>query len=295
MNILDELEERFETAITRNPALSKRLNAEIEVVHELREQAETVRLEILDNANALTGGDAKIEHLLANPEKPLISGESLLLWAAQPPLDIRLAGMDEFYKDLAEKLPANPSDDANHGEVFSSAAKEVPGDWSGVTLELRAANKLRVIAEGYRADHDLEGTPLIARRDKQLNSVGTLLLTVADAGRVPNASPGKSAPAKQKTLMSKLRKALREITGIAAKPFSAFSPAEGWKANFTLDDKRNAGEERERRRAKHVQYDDNRDSPGGADDGYTFDAEDDEAGNFIKGTQGLVDSRDKEN
>jgi hypothetical protein len=84
--------------------------------------------------------------------------------------------------------------------------------------------------------------------------------------------PTENLQGKHKAAISRLRAALRRLTGISADPFRKYNPADGWRPRFQLiDDRRNA-EERAKNQAQHVPYDDTRD----------YQAEDDEAGEWLE-------------
>lgn len=294
LEVLDALEERYETQLCRNPSLKVKVEPQLGAIEELRKLVITIEDEIMDNASQLSAGDADIDKLMKNRGTPYISRDNLLQWALSPPLNIKVRGMENLYKRLAEKK-RDSSQKANTVEDNAELEHaDQPSNWNGVTLELRAANKLRVIAKDYRKDHHLEGTVLLHKSTKELTAVGSLLLKIAEKGRIPNHSPGKSASSRIKTPVSKLKKALAQITGISAEPFFEFSLTDGWKPHFKMVDKRYANEERARIQATHVSFEDNRDSYA-AGVAHNFADEDDPAGQFIRGEGHTVESTDPGN
>jgi hypothetical protein len=91
---------------------------------------------------------------------------------------------------------------------------------------------------------------------------------------------GKEADSKSKTAISRLRISLQQLTGIEEDPFFPFNEGDGWKPRFNLTDDRKNADERAKREAIHVSYEDAQLSDGGTQD---FDHENDDAGRFITG------------
>ena len=102
------------------------------------------------------------------------------------------------------------------------------------------------------------------------NMSGIILIGLSDNQKYP---PASNPEGKHKKAISDLRNCLEKLTVISKDPFQKFNPKDGWRPVFELiDDRRNA-DERAKKNAVHVSYNDNtRD----------FNQEDDAAGEFIK-------------
>lgn len=152
--------------------------------------------------------------------------------------------------------------------------------WKDITLKIYADNYL-----GY-TDHkgkvkrkSFSDINLMGIRKNQPNELGTLLLGLSHGEKFPK---GCNPQDKEKTLISKLRKVLKELTGIDEDPFYLINPTDGWKPKFTLIDDRKNADNRAAARAIHVSYDDNRDA---FEEERPFDNEEDIANEWLKSNQ----------
>lgn len=109
---------------------------------------------------------------------------------------------------------------------------------------------------------------LIDKRTCAPNKQGGILVGLSKGKKLPVAN----ISSKDAVSMSRLRGALKTLTGITTDPFLPYIDVDGWKPRFRLiDDRRNAAE-RAKAKAHHVAFDETRD----------FDDEDDEAGQYLR-------------
>ena len=100
-----------------------------------------------------------------------------------------------------------------------------------------------------------------------------ILIGLSQGEKYPRAKTTQLEPA-EIAAISKLRRSLKSNLNIKGDPFTEFNPTDGWKPRFKLIDDRNNADERAKREARHIQYDDSQHS--------NFEDEDDEAGAFIR-------------
>lgn len=180
-------------------------------------------------------------------------------------LDSVLNWASENYGLRFSEIPQEGKDahDTNESLVVSA-------HWEKVTIKIYADAKLGFKLEGgkYRKS-TFQDVGLMGTRKNSPNALGVLLIGLSQGRKFPS---GSIPAGKDKTAISKLRRSLERLTGIAGEPFLPFSPADGWKPRFTLiDDRRNAAD-RAKDRAVHVPLDEARD----------FEVEDDDAQDWIE-------------
>lgn len=178
--------------------------------------------------------------------------DSVLDWAS-----------DRFGLHFAERSTLRAD---NHGPNGPSG---INAHWEQVTVKVYADFKLGFKLEGGRYKKlAFQDVGLMGGRKNAPNALGVLLIGLAQGKKFPS---GSTLEAKHKTAISKLRRCLEQLTGLAGEPFLPFNAADGWKPRFKLiDDRRNAAD-RAKERAVHVPLDEARD----------FDIEDDDAQRFI--------------
>lgn len=146
--------------------------------------------------------------------------------------------------------------------------------WEDVTIKLYADYRIgcKLGNDNYKRS-SFQDIGLMGRSKIEPSELGGLLVGLSMNRKFP---AGKEADGKSKTAISKLRKSLIQLVGIADDPFITFNEADGWKPRFKLiDDRRNAAD-RAKERAVHVPLDEARD----------FDAESD-------ATQDWLDKNDR--
>jgi hypothetical protein len=173
-------------------------------------------------------------------DRVLISRQSVLDWADKA---ITLPeAMIETRKNLTE-FPDSPQ------------ALAVEKTWDGVQIHFRAHNKILIaFANGSSMTRDLENTGLLNMRNKELSIAGSALLGLAANPSIQKKS-GNSGGISSR-VMSGLRSALRTLAGIDSDPFYNHNQADGWKPRFQVEDRRRAGDERAKEKARHYSYKD---------------------------------------
>lgn len=216
---------------------------------------------------------ALLEHWNAWPLDPQTALSAW--WASQPEA---LAEERRRRGDLDE-----PSDAARVGgaggsdplAVFREMGWLTPGE---ISLTFRAGDLVEVSARGTsrRVGYDTLG--LVDKRTGKLNKHGRLLLGLGGGHRsVPKGRGNDKA-------VSRLRKTLFwDRLGVRSDPFQT-----DWYPHFTVRDERSAPDQRAKREATHVPYDDNRrgtttEAADGADGNTecSYEREDDDADRWL--------------
>jgi hypothetical protein len=96
----------------------------------------------------------------------------------------------------------------------------------------------------------------MGERKNEPNNLGGILIGISRGKKYPTGTKPTKADS---TAISKLRAALKQLTGISSDPFYTFNVDDGWKLRFKLIDDRQNADQRAKNRAKHVKYDENRD------------------------------------
>ncbi len=149
----------------------------------------------------------------------------------------------------------------------------VPTDtrWEDVTIKIYSEYKIGWKARDerwYRSSYREIG--LLGTRKTSPNALGVLFLRMSLGHKYPT---GRKAEAKDKTSLSKLRKALCQLTHLSSDPFLPFNEADGWKPRFrVVDDRRNADE---RAKARAVMVELEPETP-------AFESEDDDTDRWLK-------------
>lgn len=148
--------------------------------------------------------------------------------------------------------------------------------WEDITIKIYEDYRIgfRAFRSKYKNSSFLE-IGLIDLRNLQPNELGGILLGLAKGKKYP---PNVTVTPANKTAISKLRNALRRLTGLTGDPFYEVNAGDGWKPIFTLVDDRNNAAERAKKTAKHVSYDEQRDTP----DFEIEDDENDKGGKWLK-------------
>lgn len=148
--------------------------------------------------------------------------------------------------------------------------------WEDVTIKIQANYRIAYsLKKGdFKRGKTFLDIGLMGRRRIEPNNLGATLIGLSQGKKFPK---GKSAVPGDKTAISKLRNALKNLTGLSGDPFYAFNEGDGWMPRFkVIDDRRNA-DERAKRGVKPVSFNEARDS-GNVND---FEDEDDPAGRYI--------------
>ena len=128
-----------------------------------------------------------------------------------------------------------------------------PG-WEDVTVKIYADFRIgyKVANERFKYS-SFHKIGLMGARKHLPNKLGGILIGLSRREKFP---VGKQPVNSDKTSLSYLRSALKELTGIESDPFYTFNEADGWKPRFALiDDRRNA-DERAKKGAMHTDIQD---------------------------------------
>ena len=88
----------------------------------------------------------------------------------------------------------------------------------------------------------------MGKRKNEPNGLGVILIGLSLRKKFPK---NKTPENKDAAAISKLRRALEQLTGITSDPFYQINAEDGWKPRFKLiDDRRNA-DERAKEKAEH--------------------------------------------
>lgn len=129
--------------------------------------------------------------------------------------------------------------------------------WEDITIKIYAGYRIDCFfgTESRKQSH-FRDIGLMGHRKNDPNQLGAILICISQGVKYPTAAKPASG---DKTALSKIRGALKELTGISSDPFYAFKKGVGWKPRFKLiDDRRNA-DDRAKAEAKHVTFDETRD------------------------------------
>ncbi len=131
--------------------------------------------------------------------------------------------------------------------------------WVDVTIKLYAGYKIAYFAANIGTKGKVmhfQEIELMGKRKNEPNIVGHILIGLSTGEKYPTL---KSPQNKNSAAMSKLRKALKQLTGISGDPFYTINEGDGWKTRFKLIDDRKNADVRAKERAQHVPFDDLRD------------------------------------
>jgi len=202
--------------------------------------------------------ESLLEHIkqeLANPDDsllilssdnssiPRLEMESVADWASNK----YGIGIPDWSDHDATKI--HHADDAKN-ELYPNV------DWKDVTIKI-----YRDYTIGYSIGKEKQKPShfrfigLMGERKNEPNNLGVILLDLSLGKKFPK----QAKPAKNDAVaLSKLRAALKKLTGISSDPFYPINDGEGWKPRFQLiNDEKNA-DERAEQRAQCEGYDDNK-------------------------------------
>lgn len=152
----------------------------------------------------------------------------------------------------------------------------VPMKWEDVKIKIYADYRLGVRkSDGKYKIQTFRKIGLMGAKHNAPNMLGGILIGLSKTKKFPQ---GKEADSKSKTAISRLRISLQQLTGIEEDPFLPFNEGDGWKPRFDLIDDRKNADERAKREAIQVSYEDARLSD---DETQDFDHENDDAGRYI--------------
>lgn len=136
----------------------------------------------------------------------------------------------------------------------------IPMRWEDVTIKIYDGYRIGVKKpDGKYKIQTFPKIGLMGAKHNTPNLLGGILIGLSKAERFPR---GRDADNASKAAISKLRISLRRLTGIQSDPFAPFNEGDGWKPRFDLiDDRRNA-DERAKRTAIFVPYEEARLSDG---------------------------------
>lgn len=127
--------------------------------------------------------------------------------------------------------------------------------WQDITIKIYADYRIGYkIKDGKYKFSSFNAIGLMGTNKNEPSLRGNILLAMSMGHKYPD---GVSISASHKTSISVIRDALRKLVALADDPFSPYNQGDGWKPKFTLiDDRRNA-DDRAKRNAVHVSFDEN--------------------------------------
>ena len=128
----------------------------------------------------------------------------------------------------------------------------VPFNWKDVTIKIYKDYKIGCFfGKEKRVQTHFNDIGLMGKAKKTPNNQGFILIGLSGGHKFPkNSKPEK----KDTTAVSKIREALKSLTGISEDPFYPINDSDGWKPKFKLIDDRNNADVRAKQRAVHVSY-----------------------------------------
>ena len=159
-----------------------------------------------------------------------------------------------------------------------------PFNWKDITIKIYKDCKIGCFfGKEKRTLSHFSDIGLMGKAKRMPNKQGLILIGLSSGEKFP-INP--KSEGKDKTSLSKIRDALESLTGISAEPFYPINDRDGWKPIFKLIDARNSSDERAKKAAVHVSYQDveNYQAETRYDDyaeTKSFDDEDDEAGAWL--------------
>lgn len=153
-------------------------------------------------------------------------------------------------------------------------APDCSSRWEDATVKIYADYRIGYsINNGKYVQRHFREIDLMGVRKNIPNAVGATLIGLSHGRKFPT---GKTAEAKDKTALTRLRDALKKLTGISSDPFFPINEGDGWKPRFKLVDARTCADERAKKEAIHEGFDEEH-------HGLTqFDDESDAAGKWLE-------------
>jgi hypothetical protein len=130
---------------------------------------------------------------------------------------------------------------------------EAAPSWATVTIKIYKEYSISCFIGKEQKHSHFRSIGLMGERRNEPNFLGGILLGLSRGVKFPIKT---NPECKDKTALSKIRKALKSLTGISAEPFYPINDSDGWKPIFTLIDDRKNADVRAKQRAVHVSYQD---------------------------------------
>jgi hypothetical protein len=128
--------------------------------------------------------------------------------------------------------------------------------WEDITVKIRAGHRIAYShKKGKWSEKTFADIGLLNKRTNEPNHQGGILIGLSHGKKFPESISPKAVN-KDKAAISKLRTSLLVLTGITDDPFTVFNQQDGWKPRFKLLDDRKNADERAKREAASVAYDD---------------------------------------
>ena len=139
-----------------------------------------------------------------------------------------------------------------HKAEAYTKATGVVASWEDVTIKIYKEYHLGVkVGGGNYRRKSFQKLGLMGIKKNMPNVIGGVLVGFSQDKKYPNSS---TPDPKHKTLISKLRKLLVDVTGITSDPFAPFNPADGWRPRFELIDDRKNADNRAKKKALRSKY-----------------------------------------
>ena len=122
--------------------------------------------------------------------------------------------------------------------------------WDNVIVKIYTNHRIAYSFEkGKYTESTFEKIGLFDMRKNEPNHQAGVLLALSKKIKYPKSAVPSNG---EKAAISKLRKALQQLTGLSSDPFLPFNKIDGWIPHFKLDDDRRNAEERAKDKAIHV-------------------------------------------
>ncbi|MDI1308617.1 MAG: hypothetical protein PSV17_04180 [Methylotenera sp.] len=168
-------------------------------------------------------------------ENPLVTLESLIDWA-----------FDRFGIAISNET------NSVHEKPNAVINTQLPS-WENVTIKIYAGHKLGyAIGNGTYIRVSFMDIGLMGKRKLEPNHLGVTLIVLSLRRKYP---PTKTLEGKHKTIISKLKKSLIQLTKLSGDPFYKPNETDGYKPKFTIIDDRRNSDERAKKEAIHVHMD----------------------------------------
>jgi hypothetical protein len=128
---------------------------------------------------------------------------------------------------------------------------EAAPSWATVTIKIYKEYSISCFIGKEQKRSHFRSIGLMGDRKNEPNFLGGILLGLSRGVKFPIKT---NPECKDKTALSKIRKALKSLTDISEDPFYPINDSDGWKPIFKLIDDRKNADVRAKQRAVHVSY-----------------------------------------
>jgi len=198
-----------------------------------------------------------LEHIkqeLANPKTSslIISPES----TSSARLDLKSVAdwsEEKYGISIPDWRILGDSNDIYSVDDVTEHSYEAAPSWATVTIKIYKEYSISCFIGKEQKHSHFRSIGLMGERRNEPNFLGGILLGLSRGVKFPIKT---NPECKDKTALSKIRKALKSLTGISEDPFYPINDSDGSKPIFTLIDDRKNADVRAKQRAVHVSYQD---------------------------------------